>query len=389
VEELAKTAFAPQHPFSESEQEYSPTLPRISTKSKSRHLPIRKASISDFEQGYAANVAPRHLTHPRRVSGQLANSSRIPGPVGESSLESSRRPSPQKRNSSNAITKAETASASLTPPPGRKDSATAVGHKSGKSRANSTHPRPSPSVGNKSSFRRSTGGPGSKVSNIAKHFERINRDNERSNRRYAVIRGKRARPVASVPAKVEVLGSYNDAIKDDSDSSDSSEADDEEDDDEHCQKPSEKPIPEVEIHAPIPEVVIETTTPDSSASPPIEDPQTVQKESNVPPESSAASVTSPPSPNVPPFKPSDLPSQVPPDFDIGPGGTELPSILKAISGLWLPQSRNRVDFEADDPTSDPEHIFRDSSMVARTDEPTSIIALALKFVSDPSSLIVS
>jgi 1-phosphatidylinositol-3-phosphate 5-kinase len=387
VEELAKTAFAPQHPFSESEQEYSPTLPRIGTKSKSRHLPIRKASTSDFEQGYAANVAPRHLTHPRRISGQLANSSRIPGPVGESSLESSRRPSPQKRSSSNVITKAETASASLTPPPGSKDSVTAaVGHKSGKSRANSGHPRPSPNVGNKSNFRRSTGGPGSKVSNIAKHFERISRDNERANRRYAVIRGKRARPVASVPAKVEVLGSYNDAIKDDSDSSDSSEADDEEDDDEQCQKPGEKPIPEVEIHAPIPEVVIETATLDSSASPPIEDSQTVQKESNVPPESSAASATSPPSPNVPPFKPSDLPSQVPSDFDIGPAGT---SILKAISGLWLPQSRHRVDFEADDPTSDPEHIFRDSSMVARTDEPTSIIALALKFVSDPSSLIVN
>jgi 1-phosphatidylinositol-3-phosphate 5-kinase len=45
----------------------------------------------------------------------------------------------------------------------------------------------------------------------------------------------------------------------------------------------------------------------------------------------------------------------------------------------------------DDLIGDPEHIFRDSSMVVRTDEPTSIIALALKSVAIsgilPSSLI--
>ena len=41
-----------------------------------------------------------------------------------------------------------------------------------------------------------------------------------------------------------------------------------------------------------------------------------------------------------------------------------------------------MDFEADDFMADPEHIFRESSMVVRTDEPTSIIALTLKCVTD-------
>ena len=48
-------------------------------------------------------------------------------------------------------------------------------------------------------------------------------------------------------------------------------------------------------------------------------------------------------------------------------------ILKALSTLW-PQQPHQFD----DPFGDPEHIFRDSDMVVRLDEPTSIIALALK-----------
>ena len=77
----------------------------------------------------------------------------------------------------------------------------------------------------------------------------MNRDSERANRRFAVIRGKRARPVASARAKVAVLESIKDAIKDESESSDSSEADDEgggEDDDNLEQKSPMKtgePIP--------------------------------------------------------------------------------------------------------------------------------------------------
>ncbi|KAJ7844258.1 hypothetical protein B0H14DRAFT_2777075 [Mycena olivaceomarginata] len=83
-------------------------------------------------------------------------------------------------------------------------------------------------AGSKSTFRKLPTGPGSKASNITKHFERLGRDAERSKTRYAIIRGRRARPVASARAKVEVLDTVKDAIKDESDSSDSSgEADDE------------------------------------------------------------------------------------------------------------------------------------------------------------------
>jgi 1-phosphatidylinositol-3-phosphate 5-kinase len=378
VQELAKIAFAPQHPVSESDQEYGPVQPRPTVRSKSRHhLPAKKTSMSDFEQGYAANVAPRYLTHPRRTVGQLVHGSRIPVPVGESSFESSRRPSPEKRNSG-IETKPSGDSTQIPPPPGSKSSVAVAGGKSGKAKSNS-RTRPSPSLSNKSAFRRQTGGPGSKVSNIAKHFERINRDNERANRRYAVIRGKRARPVASARAKVEILDSIKDAIKDESESSDSSEADDEGDGDEPGHLSTNKSNPETsqEDRPVTPEVAPETAPSLPSLPPPTED--AAKEPLDVPHQPPAISVSSPPSPMLPTTRPSDHPTHSPSEPDIGPG-TELPSILKAISGLWLQQSRHRGDFEADDPTSDPEHIFRDSSMVVRTDEPTSIIALALKWV---------
>jgi UDP-glucose 4-epimerase len=64
-----------------------------------------------------------------------------------------------------------------------------------------------------------------------------------------------------------------------------------------------------------------------------------------------------------------------------PTSTECMSILKAISGVRLQQqSRNREALDAEDLMNDPEHIFRVFSMVVRTSELTSIIALALKYV---------
>jgi 1-phosphatidylinositol-3-phosphate 5-kinase len=64
------------------------------------------------------------------------------------------------------------------------------------------------------------------------------------------------------------------------------------------------------------------------------------------------------------------------DVELGGSGTERISILKALSGFWPQPTRHSV--EGDDPMNDPLHIFRDSSMVVRLDEPTSIIALALE-----------
>lgn len=249
--------------------------------------------------------------------------------------------------------------------------------------------RPASVVNSKSTFRRPPA-VGSKVSNIAKHFERINRENERASRRYAIIRGKRARPVASARAKVEVLESIKDAIEDESESSDSSEADDEgggEDDDRPDQKsPHKSPqqVPEHPSPAPEPEVILDRPQEQPVTPAPGDNNLTEQPSEDVQPAVSQE-VEAPPSvigsPVLSPISAGGLAPVTPPpsDFDTYPHGRS--SLLKAISGLWQqPQTfhRNRSDTDVDDPMADPEHIFRDSSMVVRTDEPTSIIALALK-----------
>jgi len=176
-----------------------------------------------------------------------------------------------------------------------------------------------------------------------------------------------------------------DAIQDESESSDSSsEADDEGGDDEDTHKSSDKVSPEVSgtlpVHGagdepkdPTPAQFSELNAPPSSDSPGVS--------SESPLASRRETLTSaPPSPYLADTK---APTPTPYDLDLGPPGQERNSLFsRALSGFW-PQNiphRNRADDETDDPRYDPEHIFRDSSMVVRTDEPTSIIALALKSV---------
>ncbi|TFK41916.1 hypothetical protein BDQ12DRAFT_677375 [Crucibulum laeve] len=383
VHDLAKTAFPPRPPaMSESEQEYSSPVPRRSVvRTKMRHhAPARKASTSDFEQSYAANIAPRYLTHSRRTLNAPVNS-RIPGPVSVAfeTLESepSRQPSPEKRES-NGKGREVRFNRPESPTGGRQ---TASGVKAPRpripSRAKDKGPsRPPSSSGAKGTIRRSGNTAGSKVSNIAKHFERLGRDAERSKSRYAVIRGKRARPVASARAKVEVLDSIKDAIKDESESSDSSsEADDEGDDNEDDKKLPTPLIQRSESDPTSPEVSMKTA-PALTAFPATmpASPTAQELEPHIHPPLGPTSL--PPSPFLTSTKTKDG-SLTPPtsDFDIGPSGNERNSILKALSGFWLQPTR--LSIENDDPMSDPEHIFRDSSMVVRTDEPTSIIALAL------------
>lgn len=379
---------------------------------------VRKASNSDFESSYAANIAPRYLTHSRRHVRQASygsTSSKIPGPVVSSfdSQEPSRQPSPEKRppllTAKSDATVVTLRAGRTSPPLGRR----ALGPTAGPSKPPRTRlptsgaakekapSRPTSSGGSKSSFRRPPGTPGGKVSNIAKHFERINRDNERANRRYAVIRGRRARPVASARARVEILDSVKDAIRDESESSSSSsEADDEGGDEDEGQKPSEQMSPDSsnktspEASGTLPEVTMkaepESTNPNGAArSPPPASEQTGSEAgpSKPPIEPSSAPkdremvLSVPPSPLLsgifPHFK--ETLSPPPSDFELGPGH-ERSSILKAFTNLWPQQlpPRLRGEFEVEDPMADPEHIFRDSSMVVRTDEPTSIIALALK-----------
>jgi len=369
VHDLTKTALAPRAPFSESEQEYTPPIPRP-MRNKSRHrMPSERPSVSDFEQGYAANVAPRYLTHSRRpLTGQ--NKSRIPGPALQAQ-DPPRRPSPEKRLL-NYRGKDGKISRPTSPTNTRQEPKPGRQRPSARSKEKTQPLRPSSNSMSKSTFRRPPSASGGRVSSMTKHYERLGRDAERTRTRYSVIRGRRARPVASARATVEVLESVKDVVKDESEPSDSSsEADDE---DEGVEE--ERPRIEISQSSPEPN---STSTEESavSLSPTVILPDEALI-STLPDEEPGPTadqhVLMPPSPFLSSTKPTkDAVTPPTSDAEIGMG-PEPPSILGTISGFWR-TSRITPD---DDPMNDPEHIFRDSSMVVRTDEPTSIIALALK-----------
>ncbi|KAI0308083.1 hypothetical protein B0F90DRAFT_1621379 [Multifurca ochricompacta] len=386
VEELAKTALSPRLDTAESEQESATPWPKPqSGRSRFKRPLARRPSASDFESSYAANVAPRYLTHSRRQARQPSHSSRIPGPVNSSNY-TSRQHSPEKpvlSADSDIVTKPGLPGNGLASGVVGRSTITKQGRNLGKDK---NQPRTvSGTVGKGIAGRRGVLPPGNRVSNIAKHFERISKDNERANRRYAVIRGRRARPVASFRAKVKILDSVKDAIQDESENSDSSsEADDEGGDEEDAQKSSNKVSPEAsgtlpdretddEPKDPAPAHLTEPNAPASSADSP-----GVTSESPLASRDTLVSIPSSPYLSSTADAKVSTPSPLY-DLDLGPSGQERNSLLKALSGFW-PQNiphRSRMDDETDDPINDPEHIFRDSSMVVRTDEPTSIIALAL------------
>ncbi|KAF5392476.1 hypothetical protein D9757_002262 [Collybiopsis confluens] len=381
VHDLSKTALAPRMLVSESDQEYtsSPQY-RAAARMKSKHRIPRNGSISDFEQGYAANIAPRYLTRSRRSVGQTVQVSRIPGPAGfNESQESSRRPSPEKHAGKGKEVKFGRQS-----PPNRLSTPSIKGKARVPSRSKDKVPaRPPSASGGKSPFRRPSGTTGGKVSNIAKHFERLGRDSERSRSRYNVIRaGRRARPVASARARVEVLESLQDAIKDEDDSSSSdsfSEADDEGGDDHDDRRRTEDSVKENETPAPVEDELQDATV---NTVPPDADPTALDSPAVVPTGTADtfSSTAQPPTAiSLPPSPFLKTDQSVPQsDLEAPLPGAERNSIFKAISGFWLqPSPMTRSFIDSDDLLVDPEHIFRDSSMVVRTDEPTSIIALAL------------
>lgn len=358
VHDLTRTAFAPRPVMSESEQEYPHQHTRRSgIRNKSRHrAPVKKVSTSDFEQGYVANAAPRYL----KKTGTEKNKTRIPGPIG--SLESHESPRKTSRGASRSSKDKSTMRLPLT-------------------------------IGSKSAFRRPPIGTGIKVPNIAKHFERLSRDAERSKGGYTVIRGKRARPVVSARAKVRVLNSLKDAIGDDSESSDSSsEADDEDEGNEGNEE--ERPLDQAVEKPPEPEHLSSEST--SKTVPTVDpfptinlNPPDSHDSGDISHVSPPEQIHSPPSPFLSAAKTKNEATLTPPtsDQELGPNGAEKNSILRALSGFWPQPFRHSM--EGEDSMGDPEHIFRDSSMVVRIDEPTSIIALALECVFHISKMIVT
>lgn len=389
VSDLAKTALAPDLPESEPEISSPPLRPLPRPRNRSRHgnrVVSKKTSVSDFEQGYAANVAPRQ---------RRSITSRIPVPPPLDLHSDSRRTSPDKRPS---MSRGSTYDNPRLSPVVTGNRVRSKSYQKGPTKDKPPIPR-SPAAAGKATFRRQPA-PGSKVSNIAKHFERISRDNERSTRRYSVIRGgRKPRPVASARAKVEILDSIRDAVQDEESesSSESSEADDEGECEDEALVPAPKKSDSMNSTLSRPE-----TEPD--VAPVTESPADMEK-SEVPPSSDTVrgptrtSVVTPlrpaneavdsvlpsasTSPTVltTPLPPASRPhtSYVPADTDAGT--SERGSIFRALTGFWpgqAPQSRFRSESDVEDLIADPEHIFRDASMVVRTDEPTSIIALALK-----------
>lgn len=177
---------------------------------------------------------------------------------------------------------------------------------------------------------------------------------------------------------MEVLDSVKDAIKDESESSNSSsEADDEGDgnDEERTVAQLVQESPESELQLP---PAAKTAPPLATFPESTETNEDTKETLEVPTLPPPGPISLPPSPFLSSMKMDHSMSLTPPHSDLE-SGTERNSILKALSGFWLqPPPTSRSSLEGDDLMNDPEHIFRDSSMVVRTDEPTSIIALALK-----------
>ncbi|KZV78621.1 hypothetical protein EXIGLDRAFT_633621, partial [Exidia glandulosa HHB12029] len=383
--------------------------PRITHRKAKGKGTQRRDSSADFDNGYAANIGTKYLASERKVPA--APAVLAPGPrrmahTGAfSSSESrgpSRRTSPDKR--------AALGRSGIPAPVARLEASTSAAPripsaqaptKSSKNKQKS--PRP-PSMMGRSTMRKAPATPGSKVSNLARQFERINKDNERANKRLTILRGKKARPVATARAKVEVFSNIEDAIRDMSDSSDSSsEADDEDDghgeghaDDDTkptseqndaiippvvVNEPSPKATPQEVQPEPLPETPVAGPVhlPDTKTATDVEEASPSKREH---PQLSLDLPPYPPSPVLPPFF-SDGRSTSPPASDIETTpGNERHSFMRALSGFWPPPlvgtpasgRRMRLDGGGD---VDPVYIFRGSSIVVRTDEPTSIIAFTL------------
>ena len=396
VPDLAKTALAPELPESEPEISPPPLRSLGRPHNRSRHgdrVVSKKTSISDFEQGYAANVAPRQ----RRPLN-----SRIPAPPPLDLNLDSRRTSPDKRPQ---MSRGHTYdNPKLSPATSVHARARSRSYQKGSTKDKAPIPR-SPAPGAKSTFRRQPP-PSGKVSHITKHFERISRDNERSTRRYAVIRGgRKPRPVASARAKVEILDSVKDVVKDEESesSSESSEADDEGEGDDEASVPVPKKSDSMSSTTSRPDTgpgVLPTESP-AEMEPPQQGvvPETKEVSAAKPLRTvdEAAESVLPSVSTSPTVFTSPLPSATRPHTsytvtDTDAGVSEKGSIFRALTGFWpghASQSRFRSQSDVEDLMADPEHIFRDASMVVRTDEPTSIIALALKCVVPPLSWVVT
>ena len=269
------------------------------------------------------------------------------------------------------------------------------------------------------------------MTSIARHFDRLSREAERERqKRISMVRGKRARPVGVTKAKVQVFDNLRDAFKDEFDS-DSSVADNEEDDlgsDDsaesagHIKAPRKSRSPlqprNTSPTNPTPPVPVSSTA--SS--------ETISTTTTIPNSTSVSSIagtsvmsdarsemsftdrlqielpsfeTSAPLPSIPimPQLSTDTADEGRPalsqmshmsESELSSGG-ERSSIIKTLTGLWAFRAGDFVPLEyplsvssftfsvCADRTyrSAAEHIFADSRVIIRENEPTSIVAFTL------------
>jgi 1-phosphatidylinositol-3-phosphate 5-kinase len=200
---------------------------RRRSRSKGRPATIYSAlgdgMTSDFERSYAANVAPRHFARTRH-----GHASRIPAPILSGSEAQSRTNSPVRSLHPGGRTVRFGAGGfrSFSPPRPDKSASSIPKKDKGKAREKPSAARlPSPSL--KAFGKRTNTFGHNRVGNLARQFERMAKESEKS--RKAATRGRRARPVATARVTVEVLNTVRDGFRDHASerSSSESEADDE------------------------------------------------------------------------------------------------------------------------------------------------------------------
>ncbi|KAG8684260.1 1-phosphatidylinositol-3-phosphate 5-kinase, partial [Ceratobasidium sp. 394] len=366
---------------------------------------------SDLERGNTASVAPRYADD--------AGPSRIPAPVqvpaeyshsGRSSPTHStlyvpKRPGLSRTTTGSTIKNANAlAPISSSPPTARKVSS-AVSNKPAKAKAPARNPprdrsavRTASTTGtSRQGTRRVTvpGGSlaGTKVATQVRQFERLTKEHEKANRRYQIMRGRRARPVAFAKAKVEIFKDFKDALRDDeSESSDSSsEADDEDEGEEDPAKfrsDTLDPImsvPDLAEHsAPAEATVPSLSQQEGHQTAPVEKvPDGGLPKPNVtlpgrPSEMHTPESSLPPSPFIRPMREHQLGSANYSESEMS-ASVDRKSFLYRVSSAAMSriQSRDNIAANLAYPVAPTDHVFAESYITVREDEPTSIIALTL------------
>ncbi|QRV97609.1 1-phosphatidylinositol-4-phosphate 5-kinase [Ceratobasidium sp. AG-Ba] len=362
-----------------------------------RGRPRAPANRSKF-QAKGAYPQSSDFERPTRQLGD-AGPSRIPAPIqppadyshsGRSSPTHStlyvpKRPGFSRTTTGSTIKNANTlAPISSSPPVGRKVSS-ATSNKPTKAKATIRNPpRDRSAVRNASNVgttrqgtRRVTvpsgGSTASKVATQVRQFERLSKESEKANRRYQIMRGRRARPVALAKAKS---------------SDSSSEADDEDEGEEDASKfrsDTLDPImsvPDLAEHSASAETTVpgppseggQATTPETALDDLPKPRETMLPER--PTETPESSL--PPSPFIRPIREYQPGSANYSESEMS-ASVDRRSFFYRMSSAAMARIQNRDNtvMNLNYPVSPTDHVFAESYITVREDEPTSIIALTL------------